>query len=116
MTLDSILLAITDTIEALELKIEAVVADLGILRDDQRNLSERFTTAERSIEVTQTMVESFQDCITDATESLQLFEHHAEDAEGRAMCNFIRIVDISFDTRSETELPRFTPGSVNKLG
>ncbi|KAJ1081706.1 hypothetical protein NDU88_001884 [Pleurodeles waltl] len=44
--LDPIIFAITETREALEHKIDTVVASLSILPDDQRKLSEKLTTAE----------------------------------------------------------------------
>ena len=91
---DNILNAIEHTRERLETKTDEVTVDLSILRDDHKKLAERVTRNESAVGGLQPTVKDTQTQLAELTDHVRYLEGRAEDAEGRARRNNLRIVGL----------------------
>ena len=81
--LDRILAAVEHTRECLESKIDTVAANLSLLRDDHKKLSERVTATERSLSEFQPTSKELQSQLHELTDRVRFLEGRVEDAQGR---------------------------------
>ncbi|KAJ1154003.1 hypothetical protein NDU88_006760 [Pleurodeles waltl] len=93
-TLQDVLQAIAASRTALEVKIDTLSIDLGLLRDDHCRLAEWVTATEREISVTTPALALVDGHLTSIEARLKTLENKAEDAENRARHNNIRVVGL----------------------
>ena len=94
MTLDKILLAITDTKTALQTQIGTVATELGLLRADHQKLNEKVKVTESSLEEIKPEHDTLQLQVRALTARVQVLENREEDAEVRSHRSNIRIVGL----------------------
>ncbi|KAJ1211112.1 hypothetical protein NDU88_006473 [Pleurodeles waltl] len=76
-------------IEALEQKIDAMIMDLALLRDDHRHSVKQVTASERKLSETTSVVTEASNRLNDVEQRLKVLEARVEDAENRARRNSI---------------------------
>ncbi|KAJ1089581.1 hypothetical protein NDU88_002732 [Pleurodeles waltl] len=90
----TILQTITASQEALELRINTMVVDLGLLQDDHRQPVEQVTTMERTISTMNPKLTSLGDRLIGMESQVKVLELMAEDAENTAKRNYIHILGL----------------------
>ncbi|KAJ1193978.1 hypothetical protein NDU88_003273 [Pleurodeles waltl] len=93
-TLQDVLQAIAASREALEVKIDILSIDLGLLRSDNRLLSESVTATEREISKAIPTVAAVGGQMNSVQSQLLALESRSEDAENRARSNNFRVVGL----------------------
>ncbi|KAJ1199839.1 hypothetical protein NDU88_003671 [Pleurodeles waltl] len=83
-----------DTKTALELKINTKAQEVNILRDDHTKLVDRVSNAEFTLAQIRPTVTETTTCIKALEKELTKLAERAENAEGRSLCNNVKIVRL----------------------
>ncbi|KAJ1114861.1 hypothetical protein NDU88_003091 [Pleurodeles waltl] len=92
--LDIILQEIWDSRSAIEYHIDLLSADLGLLRDDHCKLSDKVKTSETTLSALTSQEELQSATINELLKQLTTLQDRAEDVEGPACRNNVRIVGL----------------------
>ncbi|KAJ1099297.1 hypothetical protein NDU88_004399 [Pleurodeles waltl] len=101
--LDTVLLAIRESREALEKKIDNLAMDLTLLRDDHRKLKERVGTNKTLLTAVTLTQKATTAELTALTSCIKILETRAEDAENRTRRSNLRLVGIPEQTETSAD-------------
>ncbi|KAJ1120414.1 hypothetical protein NDU88_008583 [Pleurodeles waltl] len=93
-SLGDIMQGITSTRESLELKIDTLTLDLGLLWEDQRRLAERVATTEKTVEELKPTLATTGDQVTALEKQVGTPMVRAKDTENRSRRNNIRVIGL----------------------
>ncbi|KAJ1180459.1 hypothetical protein NDU88_005680 [Pleurodeles waltl] len=93
-TLGDILQVITASCEALEMKIDTLGAEFGLLKDDHRPLAERVATVEREVADVPATMTGAQSRLSELENKFRVLEQKGDDAENLSRRNKIRILGV----------------------
>ena len=91
---EAILIAIKESKEAVERKVEEVRVDVSLLRHDLRGVADRVTEAEARISTAEDEITKLRSQVGQLLKSSAVLEDRAEDAENRSRRNNLRLVGI----------------------
>ena len=93
-TLTDILQVIIASREVLEIKIDTLAMDMGILRDHHRRLTERVTTVEGEIAEVPPPLVTMKERLYEVVARVNILETRAEDVENRSRRNNITVIGV----------------------
>ena len=91
---DIIPLAIRESREAVEHKVEEVRIDVSLLQQDLRKVTDRVTKAETRVSTAEDELATLKTRFTQLLRSMAILEDMAEDAENRSRRNNLRLIGV----------------------